>query len=240
MRCLIVDDEPLALDLLESYISNIPFLTLVARCDSPEMAAGVLHEQPVDLIFSDIEMPGMNGLELIQSLQRKPMFILVTAYKKYALQGYVFDIVDYLLKPVTYQRFLKAAIKAHEIFQLRQPESLPEPHKAEEPVRTPRDFVFLYTDYSYIKVMLEDIMLVEAFKDYAKFHLADKKPILVRMSMKAAEELLPSNLFFRIHKSYIAALRFIQVIRKTEVVVDGKDYPLSDAHRDGLLRLVSG
>src|SRR3954468_18256039 len=172
LRCIAIDDEPLALELLEDNISKVPFLELVALCSNPIEAMQVLQQESVDLIFLDIKMPGLTGLQFIQSLAQKPMFILITAYEKYALDGYTLDVVDYLLKPVSLERFIKACNKAWELHKLKNKPA--EISKEADP-----SYFFINADYSHIKIDFADIVWVEGLKDYLKIHLRENaKPIV--------------------------------------------------------------
>ena len=199
LRCLAIDDEPLALELLEDNISKVPFLQLVAACSNPFEAMEVLKQQEVDLIFLDIQMPGLTGLQFIQSLAKRPMFILITAYEKYALDSYSFDVVDYLVKPVPLERFIKACNKAWELYQLKN-------KPADASKETAPDYIFVNVEYSLVKVVLANIMWIEGLKDYIKIHLhSTTRFIVTRMNMKDIEEQLPLTKFMRIHKSYIVA-----------------------------------
>jgi len=231
LRCLAIDDEDLALELLVDNISKVPFLQLVASCSNPIEAMKVLQEQQVDLIFLDIQMPGLTGLQFIQSLTVKPMFILITAYEKYALEGYNLDVVDYLVKPVALDRFIKAANKARELFVLK--------NKAKESDNTATStYFFINVDYSLVKVVFADIIWIEGLKDYINIHLkSSTKPIVARMSMKAMEEQLPSNMFIRIQKSYIVSKDFITAIRKNSIFIDSLELPVGDGYRDAVAAL---
>ncbi|HVZ57149.1 MAG TPA: LytTR family DNA-binding domain-containing protein [Chitinophagaceae bacterium] len=230
LRCLAIDDEPLALELLEDNISKVPNLQLVASCSNPLEALKVLQEQPVDLIFLDIQMPGLTGLQFIQSLSSKPMFILITAYEKYALEGFNLDVVDYLVKPVSLDRFMKACNKAWELYQLR---NRPASSGADNP-----GYIFVNVDYSLLKVVLADITYIEGLKDYIKIHLqGTARPVITRMGMKAIEEQLPPSRFIRIHKSYIVSADHITAIRKNSVFVGPMELPVSDNYREALANL---
>lgn len=231
LRCIAIDDEPLALELLEDNISKVPFLQLTASCSNAMEAIKVLQGKTVDLIFLDIQMPGLSGLQFIQSLNEKPMFILITAYEKFALEGFNLDVVDYLVKPVPFERFLKACNKAMELHQLKT--------KPKETIadKSP-DYIFVSVDYSLLKVVVDDIMWIEGLKDYIKIHLKSTgKPVITRMTMKAVEELLPSSRFIRIHKSYIAAMDFITTVRKTSVMMGTQELPVSDTYQEALMKL---
>jgi DNA-binding LytR/AlgR family response regulator len=231
LRCIAVDDEPLALDLLEDNISKLPYLQLTARCSNAFEAITVLQEQPVDLIFLDIQMPGLTGLQFIHSMAEKPMIILVTAYEKYALEGFNLDVVDYLVKPVSMDRFIKACNKARELFQLRIRDK-----ETGSPVHA--DYFFVNVDYSLLKVNTEDITWIEGLRDYIKIHLkSSSRPVITRMSMKAIEEQLPSSRFIRIHKSYILSIKGITAIRKNSVFIGELELPVGESYRDALAAL---
>lgn len=231
LRCIAVDDEPLALELLEDNISNLPYLQLVAKCSNAREAIKVMQEQPIDLIFLDIQMPGLTGLQFIQSLNIRPMIILVTAYEKFALEGFNLDVVDYLVKPVALDRFVKACNKALELFQLKN--SGKENNNEPSP-----DYFFVNVDYSLLKVSYPDIKYIEGLKDYLKIHLkSSSKPIITRMTMKAIEDQLPTSQFIRIHKSYIVSISFITAIRKNSVFIEQLELPVSETYQDALLKL---
>jgi two-component system LytT family response regulator len=193
-------------------------------------ALEALQTMPVDLVFSDIQMQGFSGIQLINSLQVKPMVVLVTAYQDYALQGYEMDIVDYLLKPVPYERFVKAANKALALHNMKYKDN------------PPADHIFLNIDYSLVKVVLRDMLYLEGVKDYVRVHyVQDKKllPLLVRISMKAMEDMLPAGQFYRIHKSYIVNAAGITAIRKNSIFLSNLELPVSDQYKDVIGRLTS-
>jgi DNA-binding LytR/AlgR family response regulator len=230
LSCIAVDDEPLALHLLTEYISKVPFLTLVGTCGDAFEAARVLQEAAVDLVFMDIQMPGLTGLQFIQSLAKRPMFILVTAYKKFAPEGFDLDVVDYLIKPVGMDRFLKACYKAQELYELR----------AGPPAAVRPDYFFVNSDYSLVKVLFADIIWVEGSGDYVKFHLrSGNKPLLVRMSGKAVEAELPADQFIRIHKSYIVGVSSVTAVRKNSVFIGALELPVGETYRE-VLRQITG
>src|SRR5664279_571741 len=173
MKCLAVDDEPLALALLEDNIRQVPTLDLVASCSTAMEALAVLNKQEIDLIFLDIQMPGLTGLQLLQSLSVKPMVILITAYEKYALEGYNLDVIDYLVKPVPFERFLKACNKAIDFYRLKKNTSA-ESH-------TWPEYFFVNAEYGLVKIVFSDIRLIEGLKDYLKIHLGDTKPLILSL-----------------------------------------------------------
>lgn len=227
IRCIAIDDEPLALDLLEDNISKVPYLQLIARCDDALEATKVLNEKTIDLVFLDIQMPGLTGLKFIQSITQKPMFILVTAYEKYALEGFNLDVIDYLVKPVSLERFMKACNKAMEYHLLKTRDDGGE--------KAAIDYLFVNVDYSLLKVVHSDIMWIEGLKDYIKIHLrSSSKPIVTRMTMKSIEEILPSAKFIRVHKSYLVSIAYVTAVRKNSVFIGAMEIPVSDTYPDAL------
>ena len=229
LNCIAIDDEPLALELLEDNISTVPFLKLVAACNNPIEAMKVLQDNPIDLIFLDIQMPGLTGLQFIKTIPVKPMFILITAYEKYALEGYELDVVDYLVKPVSLERFIKACNKAWELHQLKI--------KNQSGAETPSYF-FINADYSLVKVVFSDIMWVEGLKDYLKIHLrSTSKPLVARMTMKAIEEQLPSAMFVRVQKSFIVSKNYITSVRKNSVFINDIEIPVGDNYKDAIVAI---
>lgn len=231
LRCIAIDDEPLALELLEDNISRVPFLQLVASCDSAINAIKIVQEEQIDLIFLDIQMPGLTGLQFIQNLSQKPMIILITAYEKYALEGFNLDVTDYLVKPVSLDRFIKACGKALELYQLKT-----KPKDA--PVSATPGFFFVNVDYSMLKVVNSDVVWIEGLKDYIKIHLASSsKPVVTRMSMKGIEEQLAAPAFLRIHKSYIISVAHITAIRKNSVFLGSMELPVSELYKEAVSML---
>jgi two-component system, LytTR family, response regulator len=199
---------------------------LVAACNNPLEAVKVIQENPIDLIFLDIQMPGLTGLQFIQSgLASSCMFILITAYEKYALEGYNLDVVDYLVKPVPLDRFLKACNKALELHQLRA--------KGKSDAPPAIDYFFVNVDYSLLKIQKSDIAWIEGFRDYIKIHLlSTPKPVLTRMSIKAIEEQLTGSPFIRIHKSYLISLPAITSVRKNSVFIQTMELPIGENYRE--------
>jgi DNA-binding LytR/AlgR family response regulator len=232
MNCIAVDDEKLVLDLLVDNISKVPFLHLAGRCRNALEAMDVLHKEQVDLIFLDIQMPGLNGLQFIASLPSPPMVIFITAYKEHALEGFNLNAVDYLLKPVAFERFLKACNRARELNDLRVGITEPLP-----------DYFFVYVEYHLEKISIPSILYIEGMKDYVKvFMEGATRPLITKMSMKAMEEKLAGHRLARIHRSYIVHLDKITSIRRDLVIVGKAELPLSDSYRphlEELLRLSS-
>jgi len=231
INCIAVDDEPLALNLLADNISKIPFLNLLATCEDAFSANKVLQENEIDLVFIDIQMPGITGLQFIESLVKRPMVILVTAYKQYALDGFALDVVDYLMKPVSIERFMKACNKAKDLFDLR--------HQQDLPGEKPAGYIFVNVGYSLLKVILDDVLYIEGLKDYVQIHLkSSSRPVVVRISFKSLESQLPPD-FIRIHKSFIVNSKSISAIKKNAVFIDEKELPLGDAYRQSIETLIS-
>ncbi|TDW95985.1 LytR/AlgR family response regulator transcription factor [Dinghuibacter silviterrae] len=221
LRCIAVDDEQLALDLLEDNIRQVPFLELVKTCRNTVEATRALEEGNIDLVFMDIQMPGMTGLQWINAQVRKPMVILITAYEKYALQGFDLEVVDYLLKPVSLERFIKACNRAREL----RPS-------------TDEGFFFVHVDYSLVKIVFKDIAWIEGLKDYIKIYLKGvSKPVITRMGMKTIEDMLPTGRFIRVHKSYIVSVESIHSIRKNSIFLGETEIPVSDHYRAALQAL---
>lgn len=231
LRCIAIDDEPLALELLEDNIRSIPFLELRGSYPNAMEAMQHLQREAVELVFSDIQMPGLNGLQLITTLQTKPFFILITAHEKFAVESFELDVVDYLLKPVAYDRFVKACNKALERYQLRQQA----PNSSSEAKR----FIFVPEDYKMVKVELEEVLRFEAEKDYVRIHFSSsKRSMLVRMSMKNLEEMLGRGMFLRIHKSHIVSIKGITAARKNSVFMGEEELPVGEQYRAAVQQLI--
>lgn len=241
IRCLAVDDELLSLDLLEDNIKRIPFLQLVGRCNNAYEAMDMMLKEPVDLIFLDIQMAGLTGTQFLESMTfKKPMVIFVTAYKKYALEGFELDVLDYLVKPVPFERFVKAANKAAEFHALKnQPLLRPTPVVTAPAPVPAADYFFVNVEYNLVKVNIQEISHVEGLKDYVKIYLHNNpKAIITRMQMKSIAEKLPPTRFVRVHKSYIVAIDKIASIRKNRIYIGQAIIPISDGYRDELFNII--
>ena len=234
LNCIAVDDESLALDLLEDNINKIPFLKLVKRCKNAFDAIEVLQNEQIDLIFLDIQMPGITGVQFLHSLKTKPMVIFVTAYKQYALEGFELDVVDYLLKPIDFERFLKAVNKASELYTLRN-----KPQVSEEPIVDKISAIFVNADYSLVKIKVSEITYIEGLKDYIKIYTStSSKPIVTRMTMKAIEEKLPTPDCYRVHKSFIVSLDKIESIRNLKIKIGNAQIPISESYSEGFFKSI--
>jgi DNA-binding LytR/AlgR family response regulator len=241
LRCLAVDDESLARRMLEDNIRQIPFLELVRSCKNAFEAMEALQESPIDLMFLDIQMPGMLGTQFLQSLPEKPMVIFVTAYPNYAVESYDLDVIDYLMKPVSLERFTKAAYKALDAQRKKEALAFPKtapvamPAQAESP-----DFFFVNVEYSLVKISVHAITHIEGMKDYVKIYLQTaKNPVLTKSTLKAMEEKLPGQGFFRVHKSFIVRLDKIESLRNKEIRIGEYEIPVGEANWEELLRLLN-
>jgi DNA-binding LytR/AlgR family response regulator len=231
MRCMVIDDEQLVRELLEDNIRQIPFLEWVRSCKNALEAMEALQTSPVDLLFLDIQMPRVNGLQFLQSLSDPPLVILVTAYEQYALEGFNLRVVDYLLKPFGFERFLKACNRAQELFRLRQ-------NDKQAASAEPQDF-FVNVEYALVRVVANDILYIEGVKDYIKIYLSTSaRPVLTRMTLKAMEEKLPSPAFVRIHKSFLVAAGKITTIKRDIVCIGDKEIPVSGSYKSNLTRIL--
>lgn len=231
LNCIAVDDEKLVLDLLVDNIQQIPFLHLVRRCKNAMEATEVLQDAHIDLIFLDIQMPGLNGLQFLESLYKPPMVIFVTAYKEYALDGFNLEAVDYLLKPVSFERFLKACNKAHDLFNLQSKPSQKDPLP---------DYFFVYVEYNQVKIMIPDILYIEGMKDYVKIYLGNtQRAVMTKMSLKSLEEKLAGHQFVRTHKSYILSTKKITAIKRDLVCIGAIELPLSETYKADLEKMLS-
>jgi DNA-binding LytR/AlgR family response regulator len=224
MKCLIVDDEPLAQQVMEEFAGRVPFLEVAGKCSSATEAIEMLRTKTIDLILLDIHMPRLSGLDFITSLHNPPQFILVTAYSEYALQGFNVNATDYLMKPVPFERFLKAVTKAYELYTLRS--------KAQDKTSTSERFMLVKSGYQTVKILYDSILYIEGLKDYVKIFTEGKKPVLSLLTMKGLVETLPSDKFLRIHKSYIVAMDRISTISRNRVMIGEKWIPVGENYRD--------
>lgn len=237
IRCLVVDDEPLAIDILEDYIAKIPFLCLVKTYQNPIEALSAVQEGGIDLVFLDVQMPELTGIQFLKIANGKCKVILTTAYPQYALEGYELNVLDYLLKPIAFDRFYKAAQKAKEtIFNIPAAAPVVEA-AAPAPQAIVNDFIFVKTEYKIQKIYLNDILFIEGLKDYISIY-TKKERIITLQSMKKIDEALPDHLFVRVHKSYIVALDKIESIERSRIAIADKIIPIGDTHRDYFFKLI--
>ena len=225
LKTIAIDDEPLALRLVCEYISKTPFLELVGSFDNPMDAVEFLSSHPIDLVFVDIQMPDLTGIELVRSLENAPKIIFTTAYDKFAVEGFKLNAIDYLLKPFSYEEFLKAAGKARKQFELET--------NALSSIEANNQFLFLKSEYKIRRINFNDILYIEGLKDYIKVYTTgEDKPVLSLNSMKSLEQKLPETKFMRVHRSFIVNLERIDTIERSRIIF-GKTYiPVSDQYKD--------
>ena len=235
LRCAIVDDEPLALGLLESYVKKTSFLTLEGSYSSAIQAMKYLPEKPVDLLFLDIQMPELNGLDFSHMIPPTTRIVFTTAFEQYALDGYRVNALDYLLKPISYTDFMQAVNKAVQWFEMAQHNNSTVPNSKDE-----INFIYVKSDYKLVQIELSKILYIEGLKDYIKIYLeGEARPILSLISMRAIEEKLPSSWFIRVHRSFIVQKQKIKLIDKGRIIF-GKEYiPISDSYKQELQNYVN-
>lgn len=217
LRCLAIDDEPFALKLISEDVDKIPFLKLMGACSSAKEAKALLEANAIDLIFLDIQMPEITGIQFLKSLQAPPMAIFTTAYNQYAIEGFELEVIDYLMKPIPFERFLKAANRAKEQFSFRNKPS------------AEKTFLFVHSEYKEIKIATETIDYIEGLKDYIKIFLhGQSRPILTRMNLKAVEQRLPLEDFCRVHNSFIVPLAKVTSFQKSQLFVGTQAIPIGE------------
>jgi DNA-binding LytR/AlgR family response regulator len=237
MKCVIIDDEPLAIDVIESYLEKIGDMELVAKCTNPLEAITLLNKHKVDLIFLDIQMPNITGIELVKALDNIPQFIFTTAYAEYALDGFNLNATDYLVKPIPFHRFIKAVSRAKEKFELEHLNAISKPAEIVAQTLIPDDFIFVKSEYENIKINIDTIKYIQGLKDYIKIYTTEShKAILTLSSFKDILEKLPSNKFIRVHRSYIINIAFITAMQKTKIVIDQERIPVGETYRSDVLK----
>lgn len=233
ISCIVVDDEPLAVRLMESYVAKTPFLSLKGCFTSGTAAYSFLHSNPVDLLFCDIQMPNLNGMELSKMLPEKTRIIFTTAFSEYAVEGFRVRALDYLLKPISYDDFLSAALKAKEYFEVTEP--------AEVTGRKKIKRIFVKTEYRLQQIDLDKITYIEGLKDYVKIHLNDgTAPVLSLMRLKTLEEMLPKEDFVRVHKSFIIRMERIEAIERNHIIIGSDRIPIGETYQASLYATLSG
>lgn len=245
LKCIAVDDEPLALDIIEDYVSKVPFLELVKRTENAIEALQLVQAGGIDLVFLDIQMPDLTGIQFLKIAGEKSNFILTTAYSQYALESYDLNVSDYLLKPIAFDRFYKAVEKVHKNLQRSEPAAAPAP----EPVAAPannhnngapvQDFIFVKTEHKIQKIQLDDILYIEGLKDYISIFTKNERVITLQ-NMKKMEETLPKGEFIRVHKSYIISIDKIESIERSRISIASKIIPIGDTYRDEFFKLIDG
>jgi DNA-binding LytR/AlgR family response regulator len=237
LQCLLVDDEPLALDIIESYIKKVEGIEIVGKFSNPVKAFELLQKQQVDLIFLDINMPKLNGLELIQSVADPPKIIFTTAYRDYAQDAFELDAVDYLLKPISFSRFLRALGKAYQQLQWKP---LPgfEIQEEEGAPFSEMKFIYVKADKKMVKVILEDIFYIESLKDYILIHIPGKR-IITKQKISYLEEKLPEDQFLRIHRSFLISIAKIEAFTLNHVEINGKELPIGRSYKNEVAEILN-
>ena len=225
IKCLAIDDEPLALKQIGLYIKKTPLLELVALCNNAFDALDLISSGKVSLVFVDISMPDLNGLDFVRSLNEKPFIIFTTAFSEYAVEGFRVDAVDYLLKPIGYNDFLRAVNKVRSLMELHEVKP--------EKIKTTGEHLFVKSDYKLMRINLDDIKYIESMHEYIRIHLINEKPVMTLVSLKSIEEQLPKEKFMRVHRSYIVNMGRINLIDRNRIVFDNNVYiPVSDNYKD--------
>jgi DNA-binding LytR/AlgR family response regulator len=231
IRCIVVDDEPLALDILSDYIEKVPALELVKATTSAFEALNLVQQNEADLVFLDVQMPELTGIQFLKIINGKCDVILTTAYPQYALDGYDLDVVDYLLKPIAFDRFYKAVQKVQNNLSNSQ-------NTSTEPITaTTTNFIFVKTEHKIQKIYLDDILYIEGLKDYISIFTPSER-IITLQNMKKMEDALPSRQFIRVHKSYIIALDKIESIERSRIQIKNKIIPVGDTYRDSFFKII--
>jgi len=231
IKCVAIDDEPLALKQIGAYLERTPFFETIALCSNAFEALKFIREGEVDLLFVDINMPDLNGLDFVRSLERKIPVIFTTAYSEYAIDGFQVDALDYLLKPISYASFLKSANKAKTWFDVN--------HKSNEVVQPQMDYLFVKSEHRLIRILLSDIKYIEGSNEYIIIHLMKEKPLTTLMRMKNIESMLPENHFMRVHRSFIVNLNQVKVIERSRIIFDEKIYiPVGEQYKENFQRFL--
>jgi two-component system LytT family response regulator len=226
IKCVAIDDEPLAVKKIAGYIGKIPFLELVAECRSASEAMSVLSENDVQLLFIDINMPDISGMDFVKSLANKPYIVFTTAYSEYAVEGFQVEAVDYLLKPISFSNFLKAANKVKNLIDLSSTSQ-------KESLRATANHLFVKSEYKLIRIELDDIKYIESQHEYIKIHLINSNPVMTQVSLKSIGEQLPSDRFMQVHRSFIVNLARVSVVERNRIVFDNKIYiPISEQYKE--------
>jgi two-component system LytT family response regulator len=236
MKCVIIDDEPLAVDLLVEFVSRIDSLELVKTFTNAIDAISIINQSEIDLIFLDIEMPHFTGIDFINAIEKKPLIIFTTAYSNYAVEGFNLGAVDYLVKPIPFNRFLKAVMRAQQIFV---PKSLPTPSQITNAPEIEHDFMFVRAEYENVKINFSDILFIEGLKDYVKIYTTDNKYTLTLISLIKLENLLSSKGFARIHRSYIINIKHVKSIQKNKVMIAEKRIPISESYKTAFFEKIN-
>jgi two-component system LytT family response regulator len=230
IKCIAVDDEPLALKQISTYIERTAFLDLQASFDNAMDALQFITENKIDLIYLDIHMPDLNGMEMARSLSNGPQIIFTTAYSEYAIDGFKVNAIDYILKPIDYASFLKASLKAQSFLEKSTVVS--------ENLQANSNHLFIKSEYKIIRIEIGDILYIEGMREYVRIHLANAKPLMTLLSMKKIEEKLPSSSFMRVHRSYIVNLQKITTIERNRIIFNDVYIPISDQYKEKFQKFI--
>ena len=236
MKCVIIDDEPLAVDLLKEFVSKVDALELVNTFTNAIDAISIINQSNIDLILLDIEMPHFSGIDFINAIEKKPLIIFTTAYSDYAVEGFNLGAVDYLVKPIPFHRFLKAVVRAQQIFA---PQNLPQNNPVVAIPEIEPDFMFVRAEYENVKLNFSDILFIEGLKDYVKIYTTDNKYILTLLSLIKLENLLSTKGFARIHRSYIINIKHVKSIQKNKVIIADKRIPISESYKTSFFEKIN-
>jgi two-component system LytT family response regulator len=236
MKCVIIDDEPLAVELLKDFVTKVDSLELVNTFNNAIDAISIINQTNIDLIFLDIEMPHFSGIDFLNAIEKKPLVIFTTAYSDYAVEGFNLGAVDYLVKPIPFHRFLKSVVRAQQLFNpLHIPASV-------NPISAPeinQDFMFVRAEYENIKLNFSDILFIEGLKDYVKIYTTDNKYTLTLISLIKLENLLSNKGFSRIHRSYIINIKHVKSIQKNKALIGDKRIPISESYKNAFFEKIN-
>jgi DNA-binding LytR/AlgR family response regulator len=236
MKCIIIDDEPLAIDVIESYLLQIGGIEIVAKCTNPLDAITMLNKNQADLVFLDIQMPNLTGIDLVKTVHNIPQFIFTTAYPQYALDAFNLSATDYLVKPIPFHRFLKAVTKAKEKYELEHPKQPNITSSSPQETAPTNDFIFVKSEYENIKISVDDIKYIQGLKDYIKIHVKDSnKPVLTLSNFKVIQDKLP-NYFLRVHRSFLVNINYIRALQKTKIIIDDIRIPIGETYKNEVLK----
>lgn len=235
MNCIIIDDEPMAVKVIESYCESIDSITVLGTFTTALDALDFIKDNSVDLIFSDIEMPHINGVDFIKTLEHKrPIFIFTTAYPQYALDGFELNAIDYLVKPIPFPRFVTAIQRAKERLKLKESIASDSTNNSKKVYED--DFIFVKSEYDNLKLLIDDITYIQGLKDYLKIHTLKSGAILTLMNFKDFQAKLPGNLFIRIHRSYIVNISKIELLQRNKVIIEGQRIPIGENYKEAFYK----